>query len=78
MSATMAITFTEPVTSGSSTVFRRPLSHDDTQNATANEPKVATTLATFKDQQSNILPHEKLMIVFPTIALAQMISQARR
>lgn len=33
-----------------------------------------TTLDTFKDQQNNILPHNKLMVVFPTIALAQMIS----
>lgn len=44
-----------------------------------HEPKVdgkpvATTLANFKDQQSNVLPHKKLMIVFPAIALAQMIA----
>lgn len=32
------------------------------------------TLETFKDHQSSILPHKKLMIVFPAIALAQMIS----
>ena len=32
------------------------------------------TLETFKDRQSNKLPHKKLMVVFPTIALAQMIS----
>jgi hypothetical protein len=31
-------------------------------------PTSETTLETFKDQQSNILPHNKLMIVFPTIA----------
>ena len=32
------------------------------------------TLETFQDRQSNRLPHKKLMVVFPTIALAQMIS----
>lgn len=32
------------------------------------------TLETFKDHQSNVLPHKKLMVVFPAIALAQMIS----
>ena len=32
------------------------------------------TLETFKDHQSNKLPHKKLMVVFPAIALAQMIS----
>ena len=32
------------------------------------------TLETFKDHQSSKMPHNKLMIVFPVIALAQMIS----
>ena len=32
------------------------------------------TLETFKDHQSSQLSHKKLMVVFPTIALAQMIS----
>ena len=32
------------------------------------------TLETFKDHQSSKLSHKKLMVVFPTIALAQMIS----
>ena len=52
------------------------------QNATAaastsSEEKsdnAPVTLDTFKDQQANILPHNKLMIVFPVIALAQMIA----
>ena len=45
-------------------------------DAVANEdsPPANITLETFKDHQSNILPHKKLMIVFPAIALAQMIS----
>ncbi|OGM46569.1 hypothetical protein ABOM_004672 [Aspergillus bombycis] len=34
----------------------------------------SATLATFQDQQSKILPHKKLMVVFPIIALAQMIA----
>ena len=32
------------------------------------------SLETFKDHQSSKLPHKKLMVVFPIIALAQMIS----
>ncbi|MCJ1461310.1 hypothetical protein MMC28_011692 [Mycoblastus sanguinarius] len=40
----------------------------------ADDSPVKTTLDTFKDHQSNVLPHKKLMVVFPTIALAQMIS----
>ena len=44
--------------------------------AGANEdsPTTKITLETFKDHQSNILPHKKLMTVFPVIALAQMVS----
>ena len=44
--------------------------------AVANEdsPAANITLETFKDHQSNVLPHKKLMIVFPAIALAQMVS----
>jgi MFS family permease len=38
------------------------------------DTKASATLETFKDQQANILPHKKLMVVFPVIALAQMIS----
>lgn len=38
------------------------------------DTKQPVTLANFKDQQSNILPHNKLMVVFPVIALAQMIA----
>lgn len=47
-----------------------------TSGAVANEdsPTTNITLETFKDHQSNVLPHKKLMIVFPAIALAQMIS----
>ena len=41
--------------------------HEDT-------PTTNVTLETFKDHQSNVLPHKKLMIVFPAIALAQMMS----
>ena len=37
-------------------------------------PTTNVTLETFKDHQSNVLPHKKLMIVFPAIALAQMMS----
>ena len=44
------------------------------RHSNANDPPVATTLATFKDHQSNVLPHKKLMVVFPAIALAQMAS----
>lgn len=36
--------------------------------------KGATTLETFEDQQDRILPHKKLMIVFPCIAMAEMIA----
>ena len=44
--------------------------------AVVNEDTLTTnvTLETFKDHQSNVLPHKKLMIVFPAIALAQMMS----
>lgn len=38
------------------------------------EPRGGTTLENFKDQQAVILPHKKLMVVFPVIALAQMIA----
>lgn len=43
-------------------------------NIDVDKPTAATTLETFKDHQSHVLPHKKLMIVFPAIALAQMIS----
>ncbi|KAH8701610.1 MFS multidrug transporter-like protein [Talaromyces proteolyticus] len=46
----------------------------DAARLNENESKGPTTLETFKDQQANILPHKKLMVVFPAIALAQMIS----
>lgn len=66
---------------GKQAVFRalfRKKNHSPTNETTTintDEPSPpSTTLETFKDQQSNILPHNKLMIVFPTIALAQMIS----
>lgn len=39
-----------------------------------DSPATNVTLETFKDHQSNVLPHKKLMIVFPAIALAQMMS----
>ncbi|RAO70256.1 uncharacterized protein BHQ10_006268 [Talaromyces amestolkiae] len=57
------------------TLFRKknPSPTSETTN-TDESSSPSTTLETFKDQQSNILPHNKLMIVFPTIALAQMIS----
>lgn len=43
-------------------------------NANSASPTGPITLETFKDHQSNLLPHKKLMVVFPAIALAQMIS----
>ena len=43
-------------------------------NDTADSRTGHITLETFKDHQSNKLPHKKLMVVFPAIALAQMIS----
>jgi sugar phosphate permease len=55
------------------TLFRKKKSSPTSEITSIDEPS-STTLETFKDQQSNILPHNKLMIVFPTIALAQMIS----
>ena len=58
------------------TIFRKkqPSPISETPNTDELSPPTSTTLETFKDQQSNILPHNKLMIVFPTIALAQMVS----
>ncbi|GAM36909.1 efflux pump antibiotic resistance protein [Talaromyces pinophilus] len=58
------------------TIFRKkqPSPTSETPNIDELSPPPLTTLETFKDQQSNILPHNKLMIVFPTIALAQMVS----
>ncbi|KUL87128.1 hypothetical protein ZTR_05603 [Talaromyces verruculosus] len=53
---------------------RQPSTISETPNTDELSPPTSTTLETFKDQQSNILPHNKLMIVFPTIALAQMVS----
>ena len=44
------------------------------ENANSASPTGLITLETFKDHQSNLLPHKKLMVVFPAIALAQMIS----
>ncbi|KAE8154060.1 major facilitator superfamily domain-containing protein [Aspergillus avenaceus] len=38
------------------------------------QARAPTSLATFQDQQSKVLPHKKLMVVFPVIALAQMIA----
>ncbi|KAE8549853.1 hypothetical protein EYB25_008377 [Talaromyces marneffei] len=56
-------------------LFRKNSSPPSSEITNTDEPSPSsTTLETFKDQQSNILPHNKLMIVFPTIALAQMIS----
>jgi len=56
-------------------VQRRIIPDDSSHDLNGNDAaRGGTTLATFRDQQSNILPHKKLMIVFPTIALAQMIS----
>ena len=43
-------------------------------NVNADSPTGPITLETFKDHQSDRLPHKKLMVVFPAIALAQMIS----
>lgn len=40
----------------------------------ANDTTYQTTLDTFDDQQSNVLSHKALMIVFPAIALAQFTS----
>lgn len=67
MSTTNTATATEPV-------LRRIHPNDSSHNSSNDEVKGRTTLATFRDQQSNILPHKKLMVVFPAIALAQMIS----
>lgn len=46
-----------------------------------NESKTAArsrtnrpTLETFQDQQDHVLPHKKLMVVFPSIAMAEMIA----
>ena len=39
-----------------------------------DSPDTNVTLETFKDHQSEVLPHKKLMVVFPAIALAQMMS----
>ena len=67
---TMSITMTPAFVRTRTTVPRRyseAVANDD--STTAN-----VTLETFKDHQSNVLPHKKLMIVFPAIALAQMIS----
>ncbi|KAJ6783037.1 hypothetical protein PWT90_01859 [Aphanocladium album] len=43
-------------------------------SATAAAQGDVTTLDNFKDQQAKVLPHKKLMVVFPVIALAQMIA----
>lgn len=49
------------------TVAGEPVVNDDS-------PDTNVTLETFKDHQSYVLPHKKLMVVFPAIALAQMMS----
>jgi sugar phosphate permease len=71
----MSVITTEPVaTEPSGTIFRKTAPNNKPIGTILDDPGAPTTLATFKDQQSNILPHKKLMIVFPSIALAQMIS----
>ena len=46
------------------------------KNATDNDDTgtLSVTLATFEDRQNHLLPHRKLMVVFPAIALAQFLS----
>ncbi|QGA15779.1 hypothetical protein EYB26_003439 [Talaromyces marneffei] len=74
------MTSTQSTQNGKQAVFRalfrkKNSSPPSSEITNTDEPSPSsTTLETFKDQQSNILPHNKLMIVFPTIALAQMIS----
>ncbi|KAL9120485.1 MAG: hypothetical protein Q9187_002957 [Circinaria calcarea] len=52
-----------------------PSTTTDTASATTHTHDLSmTSPRTFKDHQSNVLPHKKLMVVFPVIALAQMIS----
>jgi MFS family permease len=47
---------------------------------TPNEPvnaeniRNSTTLETFEDQQDHVLPHKMLMVVFPSIAMAELIA----
>lgn len=40
----------------------------------AENTKDSTTLETFEDQQDHVLPHKKLMVVFPCIAMAELIA----
>ncbi|TAQ90467.1 hypothetical protein B7494_g1209 [Chlorociboria aeruginascens] len=67
----MSVTTTVEQTPAS--MLRRPVSADVSPNTSDDERREAT-LATFKDHQDHVLPHRKLMVVFPAIALAQMIS----
>ena len=45
-----------------------------TNDGKSSNSALGATLETFHDHQSNILPHKKLMIVFPAIACAQFLS----
>ena len=63
-------TRTVPANGDSEAVSTAPIS----ANVDVDSPSANITLETFKDHQSNELPHKKLMIVFPAIALAQMIA----
>nr|POE74330.1 putative transporter c3h1.06c [Quercus suber] len=55
-------------------VVRRAVGNESTISDQPLSEKATTTLANFKDQQSTVLPHKKLMVVFPAIAMAQMIA----
>lgn len=48
--------------------------HRNPPSSIRQAPTAPPTLETFEDRQSNVLPHKKLMVVFPAIALAQFTS----
>lgn len=46
-------------------------SEKERESQSQSQPPGTTTTNEFRDQQSQVLPHRKLMIVFPVLALAQ-------
>ncbi|OKL55999.1 hypothetical protein UA08_08789 [Talaromyces atroroseus] len=64
---------TERLSSSSALTLSTRERHNEPTNA-AESKKDSPTLETFEDQQDHVLPHRKLMVVFPSIAMAEMIA----
>ncbi|KAL1876600.1 hypothetical protein Plec18167_005007 [Paecilomyces lecythidis] len=66
-----------PTTSDQATSSESTLPTTEKRNMASDDGDTkggTTTLETFEDQQNHILPHKKLMVVFPCLAMAEMIA----